>query len=86
MNQHITSCRESHSLKKKRHTCRKDSKYLDRYALANSADPDQTYQSDQDLHFLPFHLHVLYNCCLTIFALPNQSVRTVAVPPIYRIT
>ena len=33
---------------------RNDPKFLDRYAWANSADPD-----DQGLHCLPFHLHCL---------------------------
>ena len=51
-----------------------DPKFLDRYAWANSADPDQTAplqtmqtqirllleeQSDQGLHCLPFRLHRL---------------------------
>ena len=35
---------------------RNDPKFLDRYAWANSADPDQE-QSDQGLHYLPFRLH-----------------------------
>ena len=34
-----------------------DPKFSDKYAWANSADPDQ--QSDQVLHCLPFHLHRL---------------------------
>ena len=41
---------------------RNDPKFSDRYAWANSADPDQTAleeQSDQGLHCLPFHLHRL---------------------------
>ena len=41
---------------------RNDPKFSDRYALANSADPDQTApqeQSDQGLHCLPFRLHRL---------------------------
>ena len=29
--------------------------------MANIADPDQTAQSDQGLHCLPFHLHILTN-------------------------
>ena len=42
--------------------------FLDRYGQANSVDPDQTpplgavlseEQSDQGLHCLPFHLHLL---------------------------
>ena len=40
-----------------------DPKFSDRYAWANSADPDQTAprgeQSDQGLHCLPFRLHRL---------------------------
>ena len=41
---------------------RKNSKYWDMYVLANSVDSDQTAlqeQSDQDLHCLPFFLHLL---------------------------
>ena len=41
---------------------RKNSKYWDMYVLANSIDSDQTAlkeQSDQDLHCLPFFLHLL---------------------------
>ena len=39
---------------------RNDPKFSDRYAWANSADPDQTQeQSDQGLHCLPFRLHRL---------------------------
>ena len=40
---------------------RKNSKYLDMYVWANSVDSDQTAlkeQSDQDLHCLPFFLHL----------------------------
>ena len=33
-----------------------DPKFSDRYAWANSTDPDQ---SDQGLHYLPFRLHRL---------------------------
>ena len=37
-----------------------DPKFSDRYALANSADPDQTaLNSDQGLQFSPFRLHRL---------------------------
>ena len=36
---------------------RNDPKFSDRYAWANSADPEE--QSDQDLHCLPFRLHHL---------------------------
>ena len=35
-----------------------DPKFLDRYAWASSADPDQT-APDQGLHRLPFRLHGL---------------------------
>ena len=39
---------------------RNDPKFSDKYALANSADPDQTEeQSDQDIHCLQFPLHLL---------------------------
>ena len=40
---------------------RNDPKFLDRYAWANSADPDLSApeQSDQGLHCLPFRLHRL---------------------------
>ena len=41
---------------------RNDPKFSDRYAWANSANPDQTAprgQSDQGLHYLPFRLHHL---------------------------
>ena len=36
---------------------RNDPKFSDRYAWANSADPEE--QSDQGLHCLPFRLHRL---------------------------
>ena len=39
-------------------TYRNDPKFSDRYAWANSADPDQT-APDQGLHCLPFCLHRL---------------------------
>ena len=35
-----------------------DPTFLDRWVSANSADPDQT-ASDQGLHCLQFHLHLL---------------------------
>ena len=40
---------------------RNDPKFLDRKACANNVDPDQTAQeqSDQGLHCLLFHLHLL---------------------------
>ena len=38
---------------------RNDPKFLDRYAWANSTNPDQTAQSDQGLHCLQFPLHRL---------------------------
>ena len=44
------------------HRNRKNSKYRDIYVCANSVDSDQTAlkeQSDQDLQFLPFFLHLL---------------------------
>ena len=34
-----------------------DPMFLDRHVWANSVDPDQTEQSDQRLHRLPFRLH-----------------------------
>ena len=36
---------------------RNDPKFSDGYAWANSADPEE--QSDQGLHYLPFHLQCL---------------------------
>ena len=39
-------------------TYQNDPKFLDRYAWANSADPDQT-APDQGLHCLPIRLHRL---------------------------
>ena len=39
-------------------TYRNDPKFSDRYAWANSADPDQT-APDQGQHCLPFRLHRL---------------------------
>ena len=38
---------------------RNDPKFSDRYARANSVDPDQTAQSDQGLYWLTFHMHRL---------------------------
>ena len=38
---------------------RNDPKFSDRYAWANSADPDQTAPRDHGLHCLPFRLHRL---------------------------
>ena len=50
---------------------RKNSKYWDIYVWANSVDSDQTKeQSDQDLHFLPFFLHLLeelLHCKIKLF-------------------
>ena len=54
---------------------RKNSKYWDMYVWANSVDSDQTAlkeQSDQDLHCLPFFLHLLealLHCCCCIVVL-----------------
>ena len=59
MSRHLTDGKDDY---------RKDLKFSDRYAWANSADPDQTAplirllleeQSDQGLHCLSFHLHLL---------------------------
>ena len=50
----------SYELRKSDAKYRNDSKFSNRYARANSADPDQTEeQSDQGLHCLPFRLHRL---------------------------
>ena len=38
---------------------RNDPKFSNRHVWANSADPDQTEQSDQGLHHLQFRLHLL---------------------------
>ena len=52
---------------------RKNSKYRDMYVSANSLDSDQTAlkeQSDQDLHCLPFFLHLLealVHCKIKLF-------------------
>ena len=49
-------------LKSGRACYRKNFKYWDMYVWANSVDSDQTAlkkQSDQDLHCLPFFLHLL---------------------------
>ena len=52
---------------------RKNSKYWDMYVCANSIDSDQTAlkeQSDQDLHCLPFFLHLLeafLHCKIKLF-------------------
>ena len=40
-------------------TYRNDPKFSDRLVWANSADPDLEEQSDQGLHYLLFHLHLL---------------------------
>ena len=51
----------------------KNSKYWDMYVSAKSADSDQTAhkeQSDQDLHCLPFILHLLealLHCKIKLF-------------------
>ena len=52
---------------------RKKFKYWDMYVWANSVDSDQTAlkeQSDQDLHCLPFYLHLLealLHCKIKLF-------------------
>ena len=57
---------------------RKNSKYWDIYVLANSVDSDQTAlkeQSDQDLHCLPFFLHLLeefLHCKIKLFYIKDS--------------
>ena len=59
-------------------TYRKNFKYWDMYVLANSVDSDQTAlkeQSDQDLHCLPFYLHVLealLHCKIKLFYIKDN--------------
>ena len=57
---------------------RKNSKYWDMYVWANSLDSDQTAlkeQSDQDLHCLPFCLHLLdalLHCNIKLFYIKDN--------------
>ena len=57
---------------------RKNSKYWDIYVRANSVDSDQTAlkeQSDQDLHCLPFFLHLLealLQCKIKLFYIKDN--------------
>ena len=57
---------------------RKNSKYWDIYFWTNSVDSDQTAlkeQSDQDLHCLPFCLHVLgalLHCKIKLFYIDDN--------------
>ena len=57
---------------------RRNSKYWDMYVLANSVDSDQTAlkeQSDQDLHCLPFFLHLLealLHCKIKLFYIKDN--------------
>ena len=57
---------------------RKNSKYWDIYVGANSVDSDQTAikeQSDQDLHCLPFILHLLealLQCKIKLFYIKDN--------------
>ena len=57
---------------------RKNSKYWDMYVRANSLDSDQTAleeQSDQDLHCLPFFLHLLealLHCKIKLFYIKDN--------------
>ena len=57
---------------------RKNSKYWDIYVWANSVDSDQTAlkeQSDQDLHCLPFFLHLLealLQCKIKLFYIKDN--------------
>ena len=56
----------------------KNSKYWDMYVCANSLDSDQTAvkeQSDQDLHCLPFFLHLLealLHCKIKLFYIKDN--------------
>ena len=65
---------------------RKTYKYWDIYVCANSVDIDQTAlkeQSDQDLHCLPFCLHLLEHYCIVksyCFILRTPTVVRVSVP------
>ena len=69
---------------------RKNSKYWDMYVGANSLDSDQTAlkeQSDQDLHCLPFFLHLLetlLHCKIKWFILRTTTVAGLGVP-IFRV-
>ena len=69
---------------------RKNFKYWDMYVLANSVDSDQTAlkeQSDQDLHCLPFYLHVwrhYFIVKLNCFILRTTTVAGLGVP-IFRV-
>ena len=57
---------------------RKNFKYWDMYVRANSEDSDQTAlkeQSDQDLHCLPFFLHLLealLHCKIKLFYIKDN--------------
>ena len=57
---------------------RKNSKHWDMYVWANSVDSDQTAlkeQSDQDLHCLPFFLHLLealLQCKIKLFYIKDN--------------
>ena len=57
---------------------RKNSKYWDIYVWANSVDSDQTAlkeQSDQDLHCLPYCLHLLealLHCKIKLFYIKDK--------------
>ena len=57
---------------------RKNSKYWDMYVWANTLDSDQTAlkeQSDQDLHCLPFFLHLfeaLLHCKIKRFYIKDN--------------
>ena len=57
---------------------RKNSKYWDIYVWANSVDSDQTApkeQCDQDLHCLPFFLHLLealLQCKIKLFYIKDN--------------
>ena len=67
-------------MQNKKITYRKNSKYWDMYVLANSVDSDQTALkeqelSDQDLHCLPFFLHLLealLHCKLKLFYIKDN--------------
>ena len=67
---------------------RKNFKYWDMYVCANSVDSDQTAlkeQSDQDLHCLPFFLHLLealLHCKIKMFHIKDNYGLGV---PIFRV-
>ena len=69
---------------KKKGKYRKNFKYWDMYVRATSVDSDQTAlkeQSDQDLHCLPFFLHLLealLQCKIKLFHIKDNYGRVLA--------